>query len=359
MAKVPDECFDRAQRELVTKKGEMKYAAFYLYAYYCKLRNNETGECFPSLKVTANALGLNYSYASQLKDFLVEKEWIELTENGHIRLLVGFESAEKSLDKQHKSLDKPKLSGENVLVYPKKSVDKPKLSSEKSLDKPNKYVDKPKLNVDKPKPANSTLILDILTSPINQPINQEKDIVENHLDGKIKSLKKVIAELPKKKRIAQPTDDEFALMLSVFRFWRTTTNHLKAKLTPERGRAVLERIRSPIGFDLQDFKDAINGCLVSPHHQGANENRTVYDDLELICRTDQNLERFKGYNEKRVTNGNIESNHKPSKQAIERAKLREWQNQGIDEIHRDRQAGILDSSFSDGGTVIDIGKSNF
>lgn len=334
MAKVPDECFDRAQRELVTKKGEMKYAAFYLYTYYCKLRNNETGECFPSLKVTANALGLNYSYASQLKDFLVEKEWIELTENGHIRLLVGFESAEKSLDKQHKSLDKPKLSDENVLVYPKKSVDKPK-------------------------PSNSTLILDILTSPINQPINQEKDIVENHLDGKIKSLKKVIAELPKKKRIAQPTDDEFALMLSVFRFWRTTTNHLKAKLTPERGRAVLERIRSPSNFVLQDFKDAINGCLVSSFHQGANENRTAYDDLELICRTDQHLERFRGYNEKRVTNGNIESNHKPSKQAIERAKLREWQNQGIDEIHRDRQAGILDSSFSDGGTVIDIGKSNF
>lgn len=124
------------------------------------------------------------------------------------------------------------------------------------------------------------------------------------VDERAKALRKAIAELPKHKRCAQPTEGEWVLMLDIFAEWRRAMGkNGKAKLTPERGRALLDRLRSPVGFTREDFSAAIKGCRASPQHMGQNDRGTVYDDLELICRNDQNLERFKGYAEAEVESG--------------------------------------------------------
>ena len=47
---------------------------------------------------------------------------------------------------------------------------------------------------------------------------------------------------------------------------------------------------------VEQIKLAIYGCSVTPHNNGTDPkgNGQRYDDLELICRTGENIERFAG-----------------------------------------------------------------
>lgn len=78
----------------------------------------------------------------------------------------------------------------------------------------------------------------------------------------------------------------------VFAYWQVQLNHPAAKLTPARHRAIETRLRE--GYTVADLKQAIDGCLASPFHQGKNDQGTVYDDIELICRNGQKVEMFIG-----------------------------------------------------------------
>lgn len=46
------------------------------------------------------------------------------------------------------------------------------------------------------------------------------------------------------------------------------------------------------GFTVMDLCDAIDGCRVSPHHQGVNDTGTCYDSLELIVRDVKHVQQF-------------------------------------------------------------------
>lgn len=81
-----------------------------------------------------------------------------------------------------------------------------------------------------------------------------------------------------------------ALAVSVFDFWRVETNHEHAHFTPKRRRKVLDRLRD--GYTPERIQIAIRGCLASGFHQGQNDTGTKYDDLELICRDGEHLEKF-------------------------------------------------------------------
>lgn len=45
-------------------------------------------------------------------------------------------------------------------------------------------------------------------------------------------------------------------------------------------------------YDVQTCLDAINGCANSDFHQGRNGRGTKYDDIELILRDSEHIERF-------------------------------------------------------------------
>jgi hypothetical protein len=80
----------------------------------------------------------------------------------------------------------------------------------------------------------------------------------------------------------------------IFEYWKATMNkNESSKLTKERDKKVRERLKE--GYTVDQIKLAVFGCSQSPHNMGQNENGKVYDDLELICRTGSNLERFAGY----------------------------------------------------------------
>lgn len=78
----------------------------------------------------------------------------------------------------------------------------------------------------------------------------------------------------------------------VFEYWRLTMEHPDAKFTPKREKAVRGRLRE--GYTVEQLKLAIDGCRLSPFHQGVNDRQKVFDDLELICRDGEHVEQFLG-----------------------------------------------------------------
>ena len=45
-------------------------------------------------------------------------------------------------------------------------------------------------------------------------------------------------------------------------------------------------------YTVEQLKEAIDGCLLSPWHRGQNPNGVVYEDLELICRDATKVDQF-------------------------------------------------------------------
>ena len=79
-----------AKTELVSETGHIKHAALTLYGYFCKLRNGQTGLCFPKPPNTAKAIGIPRTNVIMLTKFLDEKNWIQFYDTGVIRPLKGF-----------------------------------------------------------------------------------------------------------------------------------------------------------------------------------------------------------------------------------------------------------------------------
>lgn len=77
----------------------------------------------------------------------------------------------------------------------------------------------------------------------------------------------------------------------IFNHWKEVMQKSDAsKLTKERLTKVSQRLKD--GYTVDQIKMAIDGCAMTPHNMGQNDNGKRYDDLELICRTGGGLERF-------------------------------------------------------------------
>jgi hypothetical protein len=100
-----------------------------------------------------------------------------------------------------------------------------------------------------------------------------------------------------------------------FAFWKQAMGKSdRSQLTDKRKKKIQARLKN---YSLDDIKLAITNCSKSPHHMGHNDTGTVYDDLELICRSDDNLERFRD-----MRFGNGKGNNGPS--ARELATNTDW-----------------------------------
>jgi hypothetical protein len=76
---------------------------------------------------------------------------------------------------------------------------------------------------------------------------------------------------------------------AVFERWRSAMNKPEAKLTPKRRRLIEARLKDST---LDEILAAVAGCAASAWHMGANQSGTRYDDLTLICRDREHIERF-------------------------------------------------------------------
>jgi hypothetical protein len=78
---------------------------------------------------------------------------------------------------------------------------------------------------------------------------------------------------------------------AVFDYWKLAFGKTNgAKFDSDRKTKVEARLNE--GRTVEDIKQAIDGCLLSPWHRGENPDGKIYDDLELICRDAKHLEGF-------------------------------------------------------------------
>lgn len=74
----------------------------------------------------------------------------------------------------------------------------------------------------------------------------------------------------------------------VFNHWRHEFKHPKAQLDPRRRRAIQAALKA---YGEATILASLSGYLHSPHHMGQNDQRTVYDDISLLLRDAEHVEK--------------------------------------------------------------------
>ncbi|WP_131779195.1 hypothetical protein [Legionella bozemanae] len=76
----------------------------------------------------------------------------------------------------------------------------------------------------------------------------------------------------------------------IFEHWQKTMNYPRAKLDGKRQRIIIKALK--LGYSIDDLKKAIDGCAKTPFNMRENDRRQVYDDISLILRDAEHIERF-------------------------------------------------------------------
>lgn len=79
-------------------------------------------------------------------------------------------------------------------------------------------------------------------------------------------------------------------VLEVFRHWARVMGKKSVFLDPKRDKTIRQALH--MGATIEQCKLAIDGCRASRWHMGENDRRTVYNDLSLILRDAEHIERF-------------------------------------------------------------------
>lgn len=79
------------------------------------------------------------------------------------------------------------------------------------------------------------------------------------------------------------------LIQEVFDFWVLTFSKKRVALDEKRRQAIGAAIHD---YGLEACRDAIVGCSRSDFHMGRNKNNRVYNEIELILRDSEHIERF-------------------------------------------------------------------
>ena len=85
-----------------------------------------------------------------------------------------------------------------------------------------------------------------------------------------------------------PTDPVHEL----FEYWKTVMGHKRARLDLKRRRLIKDRIND--GYTFEDLMLAIEGCYLDPWNMGEDprSNGQRYDDISLICRDAEHIDKF-------------------------------------------------------------------
>jgi len=79
------------------------------------------------------------------------------------------------------------------------------------------------------------------------------------------------------------------LVLEVFEYWKDKMSKKRAVLDKNRHRDLAWGIAL---YNVEQCKQAIDGCAASSWHMGQNKHRTAYNDITLIFRDAEHVERF-------------------------------------------------------------------
>jgi hypothetical protein len=78
---------------------------------------------------------------------------------------------------------------------------------------------------------------------------------------------------------------------AVFNRWKATMGHSAGSSGPEECEGYPRHVDA-VGYTVEDLELAIFGCSVSSFHQGQNDRCQRYDDIALICRDAEHVDKF-------------------------------------------------------------------
>lgn len=79
---------------------------------------------------------------------------------------------------------------------------------------------------------------------------------------------------------------------AVFFHWCTKLGHPQAKLTDDRRKLISKALGW--GYSVDQLREAIDGCAMTPHNMGINDRGQRYDGLHIILRSGDQIDRFIG-----------------------------------------------------------------
>lgn len=145
---------------------------------------------------------------------------------------------------------------------------------------------------------------------MSKPVNPARElatrlaaVLHKHLSGRAepasiaKELKSIVAWIergqPEPQKGKKTDDAEEKVVLELFQYWLRATGRAggQTKLTDKRRTRIRARLRD--GYTVRDLRAAIDGCANSAFHKGENDRNQRYDDLELIFRNGENVEKFR------------------------------------------------------------------
>ncbi len=93
-------------------------------------------------------------------------------------------------------------------------------------------------------------------------------------------------------KIQNSSQVDESLIQEVFNFWKTTHSKRVTAMDHTRRRNIGNAISL---YGVEGCKQAIIGCTYSDFHMGRNKHNRKYNDIELILRDVEHIERFIGY----------------------------------------------------------------
>lgn len=138
---------------------------------------------------------------------------------------------------------------------------------------------------------NSTTIrrdLDESSSRTLQPVDESSTTEWKGMEGKGKEVNICEVETSPVRVFDAPSTS--ADTQELFKHWQETMNHPKAKLDKKRKNAIEKALK--LDFSVTDLKQAIDGCARSSFNMGENDRQQIYDDISLILRDAEHIERF-------------------------------------------------------------------
>ena len=116
-------------------------------------------------------------------------------------------------------------------------------------------------------------------------INTEKNMSDNFQENE-----KSKGTDEKQQVLSKPAQENKTFQ--VFEFWKQKMGHPRAILDAKRKRVIQSALKT--GYSANDLQQAILGCSKTPYNMGVNDQKQVYDNLSLILRDSEYIERFIG-----------------------------------------------------------------
>ena len=87
-------------------------------------------------------------------------------------------------------------------------------------------------------------------------------------------------------------------VVQVFRAWATSTGRSGRTLLDDKRQRLI--VRALAAYELEDVLDAVDGWRFDAHHRGENDRGRPYNDLGLILRDPEHIERFRDFKRRPV-----------------------------------------------------------